>query len=577
MAIDITIPDHRSRLSVALRRSFTDKAPQRRIRQNLLEIYRDKCNTAFETEMTESQELGTLLNLFQKFVRGHMLSLAYYAPRWAIDSRTVDGQGFDTKMQAMLTRYSEILNFNKLQKKLALDSAFGWAVAKVDNGLAPKGITAPVAPRVYRINPDMLIIDPTADEVDTCSYIGDIYLVPLNEAKEHPGFNEEQRAKLQEYRNDSDSAQTYDTDGLTDTDRYAEPMTRILDVYIPKSGVIYSWPAPDDDFRNVASDEPLGERPSEINPYCLLNLLMMPGNLVELSRLRSLRGLHLVANEMLIKGVEQARASQRNPVAPLGSEQDMSTALNAGDNNPIFLEDKEKLGMYVIPGPDTSILNLGASTAQLFSSEAGNLEVALGASAGADTARQTEALIGQITASQSLDRKAFEEFLAEIGKKLLILAYPNEELEIESVLRIPGTKIEVSQLWEGPSKMPRMAPIGDFNFNIVPYSTAFRTPQEKVKQLNEASQMVLQFFMAKQQGAPFALEAIMDSVSEAFDLVPDLLEWWDGEEPSAIEKTQNTYTSMAKEATGSDINYNGKQGGDQQAFAEAAPQAGGMQ
>jgi hypothetical protein len=253
----------------------------------------------------------------------------------------------------------------------------------------------------------------------------------------------------------------------------------------------------------------------------------------------------------------------------------MATALNAGDNNPIFLENKDLLDLYVIPGPDNSILNLGLSTAKMFSTEAGNLEVALGASAGADTARQTEALLGQISASQSLDRQAFETFLGQIGEKILNLAFDNEELEIETIKKIPGIAMEVSEYWAGPTKMPRVTSITNFNFNVVPYSTAFRTPQERVKQLNEATQLITQLFMAKQQGVPLNLQVIIQTVADSFDLVPELAEWWSGEEPTPMEKTQQAYQSTAKEAQGSDIRYQGNQSGTDD-MPEAPPQQGGL-
>lgn len=571
MAIDITIQDHRSRLGKALRRSFSDNAPIRRIRKNLKDIYRDKTNEAYEQLETNEQDLGTLLNLFQKFVRGHLLTLAFYNPKWAIDSRTIAGRGLDKRMQTFMGRYTEILNFNKVQKQLALDSAFGWAVAKVDNGIAPKGITAPVAPRAYRINPDMLIVDPTAADIDECSYIADIYLVPLNEAQAHPGFNPEEAAKLTEFRNTTSTGTNLDVDS---TDFYAEPMTRLIDVYIPKSAKIYTWPAPNDEFQFIGSMNPLGERESPINPYALLSLTQMPGQLFEIARLRSLRGLHLVANEMTVKGIQQARGSQRNPVGPLGSEQDMSTALNAGDNNPIFLENKDTIGLYQIPGPDPSILGLGAQAAKMFSNEAGNLEVALGASTGADTARQTEALLGQISASQSLDRQAFEGFLGEIGKKLMTLAFTNEALELETKESVPGTNIQFSRLWQGPTKMPRAAAIDSFNFAVVPYSTAFRTPQERVAQMSQASQLIMQWMTAKSQGAPIDMAAVIQTVSESFDMVPQIQEWWNGQEPSPAEKTSQAYQSMAEPPKGSDIRYQGSEKQQENDFQESQQQGG---
>ena len=570
MAIQIDNPDHRSRLAKSIRKSFTDGVTERRVRSNLVKIY-DDIDEYLDFYNDTDTDLGTLLNLFQKYVKGHLLSLAHYAPRWDINSRTQEGRGFDKRIQSFLNSYSEILNLHSVQQQLALDSAFGWAVCKIDNGIAPKGITAPVAPRLYRIDPDMLIVDRSAATFEECSFIGDMYLVPLNEVQAYEGFDEEARMKVNEYKFSLSSTTGSSSNPNLSDEVFAEPMVRLIDVYIEKAGAIFTWNCPNDDFNEI-TQAPLGVRSSNINPYEVLSLLNSPGKLIQISRLGALRGLHLVANEMLYKGVQQARASQRNPTAPLGSEQDLENALNAGDNNPIYLEDKSELGLFTIPGPDSSILNLASATAGLFSQEAGNLEVALGASTGADTARQTEALLGQISASQSIDRRSFEMFLANIGKKLASLAFENEALEVHSMTKVPGTKYKFSRVWSGT--MPRVGVIDSYHFDVAQFSTAFRTPQERLGQLQQASQLIMQWMMAKAQGAPVNLPAIIESTGQAFDLVPELMEWWNGQEPSPAEKTSDTYTSLAAGPEGSDVRYHGNEGGGGPAFSDSAEQGG---
>ena len=577
MAIEINNSDHRQRLQKALRRAYSDAYTEREVRRNLIRIYEDAEDMVNQFNMEdEYRDLGTLLNLFQKYVKGHLLSLAHYMPRWSINARRKSAKGLDKRIQNFLNAYCPVIDFNTVQSQLALDSAFGWAVAYVDNGLPPKGITAPVSPRVYRIDPDCLIVDRTAATFKECSYIGHVFMVPLNEAKSYENFNPEEAAKISEFR--FSTGQGTNPDIANEEEMYAEPMCRLINVYIPKTGKVYTWDAPTDEFHQV-TQPPLGERDVSINPYCVLSLLNKPGQVKQLARLASLRGLHLLANEMLNKGVDQARASQRNPVAPLGSEQDLETALAAGDNNPIYLEKKELLGLYTIPGPDQSILSLGQFAAGLFSSEAGNLEVALGASTGADTAKQTEALIGQISASQSIDRRSFELFLCEIGKKVSTLAFKNEALKLETLVRIPGTKLTVAQQWPPVENIENVVAIDDFNFDVAQFSTAFRTPQERLGQLNQASQLIMQWMQVKASGAPINLEAIIESCSESFDLVPELAEWWTGEPPEPPEQqVRDTYTSLAKASEGSDVRYQGKQGGGQQAAASPALQdQGGVQ
>lgn len=99
MAINIQNPHHRSRLSKALKKSFTDAQPRRRFRANLVDIYKDEDNNAALYLVDDRDDLGTLINLFQKYVRGHLLSVAHNSPRWAVDARTTAGRGLDKRIR----------------------------------------------------------------------------------------------------------------------------------------------------------------------------------------------------------------------------------------------------------------------------------------------------------------------------------------------------------------------------------------------------------------------------------------------------------------------------------------------
>jgi len=558
MAFDHQNPDNRARLAKALANVYSKRDKARRRRQNLIDIYQDSDDMLnyLDTSSHSTNDLGTLLNLFQQFVKGHLITLAFNNPKFSVNARTLSGRGLDQRIEQMLDAYMDILNFNTVQKQLALDSAFGWAVCKVVDGPPPKGITSVVAPRVYRIPPDNFIVDPSAASFEEATFSADLYLVDLEEAKQFEGYDPVLRETLRPFTDVSSTSRTVPEDFSAD-EVFIVPYTRLVDVYIPTTSTLYTYAANTDSFEQIASQEPLRVVQVPINPYVVASLLNIPNQLTEIARLSALRGLHLITNEFLIKGVEQARASQRNPVGPLGSEQDMTTALNAGDNNPIFLEKPKELDIFTVPGPDAAILNLSQLTASLFSSQAGNLEVALGQSTGASTARQTDALLSQINAAQAIDRTTFENFLAEIGRRLATLAFHSEVLEVESILSIPGTRIQVTRMWGPPEQLPRVAGVDSFRFEVVPFSTQLRTPEERLGQLQTASQMFIQWMGAKAQGLPINTEAVIRSIGKGFDLVPEFQEWWTGEDPTTIEKTASTYQSLAAPPQGSDIRYQG--------------------
>jgi hypothetical protein len=98
-----------------------------------------------------------------------------------------------------------------------------------------------------------------------------------------------------------------------------------------------------------------------------------------------------------------------------------------------------------------------------------------------------------------------------------------------------------------------------------------------VSQLQAASQLVLNWITVASQGAPVNIAAIIKSVSEAFDLVGDLEDWWSGEKPSPSQQTVSAYTTTAAPPQGSDVNYNSNsQAGPMDGGAAEAAEGGMM-
>lgn len=579
MAIDLESDRDRSLLQRAVRFSYENNHEQREKRRQMVDIYRGESSLSqwIGPPRDDSARYGTLLNLFLQFVRAHLVALAYQAPKYSVNARTQAGRGFDKRIQVFLKRYGEILDIGRVFRQCALDSAFGNAVVKIISSIAPKGVTAPVAPRVYRIDPDLFGMDPTAAVPEEASFLFDIYLVPLNEARQHPSFDSELANSLRAWRESDAGDVNSFSRKLSDLDAFAEDYTRLIDVYLPSRGVIATWPATSDAFGDISTSRPLQEVPSNVNPYEVCQLLQLPGSLEEITRLWSLRGLHLLSNDMYTKTAGQGRRAKRNPVDKLGNESDMHNLSTAADGEEVFVDDPSSLDLYTVPGPDASIVQLAQLSAQLFSQYAGNIEVALGQSAGAPTARQTQALIGQITAQSALDRSTFETFMANVGKKLATLAFHDEVLELEVAERVPGTQFSYNAGWAPPDRLPRMAAVDDFSFEVVPGSSSFRSPQERVAQLQQASQGVLQWMAVANQGAPIELGAVMQSFGEAFDLVPELMEWWSGTKPTPVEQAANTYTSTAGPSTGSTVTYEGNSGGTDAEPGIVDPGTGGLQ
>jgi hypothetical protein len=567
----------RRSLQTSIRENWEGALQERITREKLIEVYESRSEwwRSIINDLDGGEDDRPLVNNFMQFVRGHILSLAFSVPRWSVQARTPQAKGFDKRIQALLNRLMELLGFRNLMRSWALDSAFGRAIAKTIEGIAPKGVDSAVWPRTYRVPPPLFIFDRSAQSIFESTFYADIYLVPLREAKMYPGYNAEVRAGLSEWTESSD----YTIPKGTDDRHFVESMTRLIDIYIPKEDMVYTWPCNNDTFADVGAMRPLAKTPSVINPYSILQLTLVPDKPDDYAMLETLLPLHLASNSLLKKALDQAKFSKRNPLAPREAEQDMDDVLSTPDNEGVLVEFPEKMGLYTLPGPDPSIVSFGSMLLGLFGQFGGNLEVALGNSAGADTARQTQALMGQIQALQTVARTEFDVFLSDIGKKLATLAFKSESLKLNIGMPVPGTKVVANVGWAPSAGLTRIGRVCDYDFEVVPLSTSFRTPQEYLAQLDAASNIIQKFMMMKVNGMPINLGAVIASCAEAFDLIVNLPEWWSGEEvePTPQETASNVYQSMADNSPSRrEISYQG-QGGGGGGAQPAPPPTGGFQ
>lgn len=517
---------------------------------------------------------GAMVNLFQQYVRGVQIALAFQAPKYALKARKAQGVGFDALMEQFLNSYTCILNFKELLRQFATDTCFGDCIAKTVESLAPKGVYTELAPRTFRVNPNNFIRDRSAESVTDSMFFADVYLVSLKEAQAYAGFDPEVVKTLMPYTLGSDEHRS--DRGFYNSEAYAEEVTRLIDIYLPATGQICTYPAPNDSFSLAAGALEIRESP--VNPYSICRMSVVPDSMAEIARLESLRELHLLTNDMWDKAARQCRQSKRNPMDVIGNETDMDSLLTAPDGEAVFVNEKTA-DIYVLPAADPQILNMAGLSQQTFSQQAGNLEVALGLGAGANTARQSNQIMQQVTAATALDQSIFNEFVADIGRKLCTIAFQSEVFEYQTAVQIPGLKYSINVGWAPQSKLPRIGVVDDYHFEVVPLSGSLRTPQERLQQLTQATQMFAQVMMLASQGVPINVAAVMKSIAEGFDLVPDLEQWWTPEtKPTPAQQTGQMYQSLAGPAEGSQVNYNGVGGGASAPAAASGPSLqGGLQ
>lgn len=547
--IDPLDQNSRDRLRIAVDKNFTMAEWARRNRRELVAQYHGQPLSEFEKAIYRPQN-EPLFPLVQQAVSAHILSLAWRGPRFSVVSRILAGKQTAKGMQMFLNKYSAILDLPTTLRRLALDSAFGWAAAKVVIGPAPAGVNgSPVAPRCWRIDPTLLLYDSTASSFDEVLYIGDTYLMDLEEARNFQGFRADQRQFLQEYTGFNRSTSLSDVSA--NTDRYASPMTRLVDIYLPHSGLLCTWPATMDQFGEI-SQEPLAIQKVAVNPYSVLSLMDSAGGLTEVATMSATRGLADLTNDLGLKTANQARQAKRNPAYKIGSEQDAAQLINAPDLKPIGVAELGNIGLYTIPGPDPNVIAVMQMALNLFKQFNGNVDLSLGNASVSGTARQEQILAERVSARENVSRQRYEQFVGEIGRKLATLAFSDEVAQIElqePVPGMPGITLDYST-----ASVPRVGTVDDYSYEVVAYSTQYRSPEERIAQLQEATAEIMQLMGAVAAGAPLNIQVILEQIA-AYRELPELIDWWTGQQPTPQESAQQTMSQMAPQ--GSTVQYQG--------------------
>lgn len=545
-------------LGRAVNYAWAQSFDERARRTRLINVYKDRTSPLYtalpDVQFKGDHARGAMVNLFQQYVRGVQIALAYQSPKFSVRARRVQGLGADKLMSEFLNHYTGVINFGKMTRQWAVDSCFGDAVAKVIDGPAPAGFVCPVTPRAYRINPSNFIRDRSAETLEDALFVGDVYMVCLSAAKQNKMYNADIRKGLTPFRGNGDNERS--NPDWQNTEAYAEDLTRLVDVYIPSTGELMTFPAPNDNFVSF-DDNLMAVRKSPVNPYPICRLNIVPDSVEEIARLAALLELHLLANDSWNKAARQTRQSKRNPIDEIGNEVDMHSLLNTPDGEPVFVNERTQ-SLYTLPAADSQVVAMAQLAQQGFSQLGGNLEVMLGLSGGASTARQTNAILQQMNSATALDRSIFDNFVAEVGRSLLALAFENEMFQYNFSYQVPGTKYAVDLQWGSSANRARISRVSDYDFEVVPLSGAFRTPAEKLEQMTQATTLMTQMMTLQMQGAPLNMQKIMEDIADSFDLIPDLARWWTPQPaPSPTQKAASAYVSTAAPPEGSEVNYNG--------------------
>lgn len=526
-------------------------------------------------EMSEAD----ILNLMKQASEAQALSLAANRPRVLAVAKTRDRMQFAEHYANAINAYAKLMHLEEVLQDCARQAFFCLGVAKVFMADAvPVQIEAdewmdPGQPYVQSLSMNHLAYDTDATDWRYCSFIADRYRVRFEDVVDNPLFSKSSRDRIKTWGPNGRFGE--DTESLSDgtgRSHEFEDTMYLCDVFLPKDGVIFTFLC-DDAFR--FDPHPLAERDwdgSEMGPYRFLNLGPVPDKTTPSSPAQNLLLQHNLVNSLYRKLQNQA-VRQKQIVTYDESDEDLATkgtGARDGEWIPVPPNSFEQLRF---DGPDQNVFGFMLNAQQQFSKAAGNLEHKLGLAASADTASQQSMIGENVSRMEAFYQGRFVSFTREVVKELARLLFADSTTTIPMTRQIPGTSFTVDAPWRGAVvEGSRLGEFTDYDIDIEPYSMEYRSPQQRLAQIDQQVQMIMPLVpLLMQQGKMLDLNYWLKTRAKYSDM-PEL-EWLitDIPRPPQQERQGNSHERLLPVNNGGEyIHRNVSSGG-------GSPEAEAMQ
>lgn len=270
-------------------------------------------------------------------------------------------------------------------------------------------------------------------------------------------------------------------------------------------------------------------------PYHIMSFSDVPDNFMPLAPVANLIDLHSLANILFRKLSNQA-ANMKNVIAySEGHQQDAERLQQANDLDLIRMDDPNSVIPFKTGQLDQSMAALGIQIRDMFSYQAGNLDLLGGLSAQSETLGQDRLLAS--TASERL-----------------------KEMQDRTLMAVNGVTEDIGEyLWSDPSRSKRLlhkvgefsveldfgpdqrdGDLSDYLIEVAPYSLQTRSPAERLQTIqNLMTQIILPLApQMEQQGLAPNIPVLMDLVARYSD-TPEIRDIITGTDPAKLAGGQH--------------------------------------
>lgn len=376
------------------------------------------------------------------------------------------------------------LQLKKRLKRTVKEAMFSVGVMKLGIASSARGFADdPGELYAETIDPDDWVQDMTARVYEHCSYSGHRWMLRRSDALADKSFNQ---AVLAGLSSDDDLSEDDDARSIGSkrdaTDEYSEDFIEVWDIWLPVEGVILTLLGTRGSNSIVQAKvlRVLNWEGPKTGPFKVLSFTDVPGNLMPLAPVATLRDLHDLSNELYRKmGV--SAVNQKDLLAYQGeAATDAERVVSAAHMDTIKVDNPERIKELSFNGVDESSLAFGIHLHDRQNVLAGNPIGLSGGAPQADTLGQ-ERLLHE-SASQTIQdmQDCVTDFTADVVRDIAWYELTNPLLDRLLSKPIPFTNREVVFRLTPERIYPLASRFLDLNFEIELYSMQPRSPMEKL-------------------------------------------------------------------------------------------------
>jgi hypothetical protein len=450
------------------------------------------------------------INLLGQFETTMVREMASNRPKASITSRWGDLKPTAAKMEVLVNEYIGRMNYKGKLEAAARGSM--WGIGAIWQGLenqeseeiAPGEMYTPSKLTCRIIHYSDLILDMQAGDWDEVEFIGHVYRMALEDARQEESFDKEAREKLladtSEVGTESDRekdnvalSQSLRSDSLVDE-------VELIDLFLPRTREVVTMMSSrgaDDDNAPILRRVPYMGPERQLGDYHLLYHDVIDDSIHPIPPMFNLMSIAEFTNLMFSKIAKKAAREKDLLLFKGGTEPDAQKITRASDGEALSVGQATNFSSASFGGPTQGVLTAYTLGRENFNKAAGNIDLLGGLGAQSPTASQDNLLSESASKMVSFYQANTVNFVRDLMESLAWYLWDDPMLDEKLVMEVPETGSELPFTWTPES---RVGDFRDYAFSVEPYSLPHMPPGARVASMTQLlNTVILPLMPAMQQ------------------------------------------------------------------------------